>query len=67
MIKLLADENFNNNIIRGLQRIKSNIDIMRVQDIGLAGSHDIEILEWAAKNKRVLLTHDVTTITKYAY
>ena len=25
------------------------------------------MLEWAARENRVLLTHDVSTITKYAY
>jgi hypothetical protein len=25
------------------------------------------VLEWAARENRVLLTHDVTTITRYAY
>jgi hypothetical protein len=25
------------------------------------------VLEWAAKERRVLLTHDVSTVTRYAY
>jgi hypothetical protein len=40
---------------------------VRIQDVGLSGAHDPIILEWAAKENRVLLTHDVSTITKYAY
>ena len=63
----LADENFNNDIIRGLRRQRSDIDIVRVQDEGLSGMDDPTILEWAAQNKRLLLTHDVATITFYAY
>ncbi len=42
------------------------MDILRVQDIGLSGVDDPTILEWAAHANRILLTHDVTTITKYA-
>lgn len=67
MLKLAADENFNNKIIRGILRRKPDIDIVRIQDAGLAGARDPIILEWAAKEDRVLLTHDVSTITGYAY
>lgn len=66
-MKFLADENFDNTIIRGLFRRNSMIDIVRVQDVGLSGKDDPTILEWAAQEGRVLLTHDVATITRYAY
>jgi len=48
MLQLAADENFNNNIVRGLLRRKSDLDIVRVQDIGLSGADDPKILEWVA-------------------
>jgi hypothetical protein len=67
MLRLAADENFNNAIIRGLLRRKPDLDIIRVQDVGLSGADDSVVLEWAAKEGRVLLTHDVTTMTHYAY
>jgi len=67
MLKLLADENFDNTIIRGLLRRKADIDIVRVQDVDLSGADDPTILAWAAQESRVLLTHDVATITRYAY
>lgn len=67
MLFLVADENFNNAIVRGLIRINPDLDIVRVQDVGLSSTDDPEILEWAANEDRVLLTHDVATITKYAY
>lgn len=67
MLLLVADENFNNDIVRGLLRRKPDLDIVRIQDVGLSGVEDPLILEWAAQANRVLLTHDVTTITKYAY
>jgi predicted nuclease of predicted toxin-antitoxin system len=38
-----------------------------VQDVGLSGKDDPTVLEWAAQEGRVLLTHDVSTITRYAY
>ncbi len=67
MLLLVADENFNNTIVRGLLRVKSGLDIVRVQDVGLSSADDPDVLEWAAQQNRILLTHDVTTITKYAY
>ncbi|GAB4195387.1 MAG: hypothetical protein OHK0022_12080 [Roseiflexaceae bacterium] len=67
MLKLLADENLNNAIIRGLLRRKPDTDIVRVQDIGLSGADDPTVLEWAANTGRILLTQDVATITRYAY
>jgi predicted nuclease of predicted toxin-antitoxin system len=66
-LKLLADENFDNTIIRGLLRRNPDIDIARVQDVGLLGKDDPTILQWASQEGRVLMTHDVATITKYAY
>lgn len=62
----LADEDFNNRIVRGLLRRQPALDIIRVQDTHLFGSPDAEILEWAAQNGRVLLTHDVSTMTGWA-
>jgi hypothetical protein len=66
MLQLVADENFNNNIVRGVLRRKPDADIVRVQDVGLSGVDDPRVLEWAAGQGRILLTHDVSTITRYA-
>jgi len=67
MLRLTVDENFNNDIVRGLLRRKSDLDIVRVQDVGLSGADDPTILKWAAQERRILLTHDVSTITRYVY
>jgi hypothetical protein len=67
VLLLVADENFNNDIVRGVRRRTPTIDIVRVQDVGLLSADDPSILEWAAANGRVLLTHDVATMTRYAY
>jgi hypothetical protein len=63
----LADENFNNDIPRALFRRNPGIDVVRAQDLGLTGTGDEVLLAWAAEQNRVLLTHDVSTITAYAY
>lgn len=67
MLRLAADENFNNDIIRGLLRRKPDLSIIRIQDVSLSGVDDSTVLQWAAREGRVLLTHDVTTITRYFY
>lgn len=66
-MRLLTDENFNGTILRGLVRRLPRLDIVRVQDVGLMNADDPNILEWAANEDRILLTHDVATITMYAY
>ena len=65
-VRFLADENFNNNILRGLLRRNPDCDVVRVQDVGLYGAPDPEILDWAAQEERILLTHDVATMTAHA-
>lgn len=67
MLLLAADENFNNDIVRGLLRRRFDLDMVRLQDVGLSGADDPSVLEWAAQEGRVLLTHDVSTITRHAY
>lgn len=67
MLPLVADENFNNDILRGLLRSDPSLNIIRLQDVGLARATDPDVLEWAAQEGRVLLTHDQNTIIKFAY
>jgi predicted nuclease of predicted toxin-antitoxin system len=64
VIRFAADENFNNDVIRGLLRRIPDVDIRTVQEAGLSGADDTVVLEWAAREGRVLLTHDVNTITR---
>ena len=44
-MRLLTDENFNGAILRGLIRRLPELDIVRVQDVGLMNTDDPEILE----------------------
>ena len=67
MLRLAADENLNNDIVRGLLRRIPDLDVVRVQNVGLSGADDAAVLEWAARENRVLLTHDVSTLAAIAY
>lgn len=66
-MKFLADENFDNRILRGLLRRKPSLDIVRAQDLDIAGADDPILLAWAAREERILLTHDQSTVPYYAY
>ena len=66
MLRLAADENFNGDIVRGLLRRNPKLDIVRVQDVGLSGADDPSVLQWAADQGRVIVTHDISTLTKHA-
>lgn len=43
-----------------------DLDIVRVQDVGLSGADDPSVLEWAAEQGRIVVTHDISTLAKYA-
>jgi hypothetical protein len=66
-MKLAADENFNGAVLRGLKRKLPELDIVRVQDTTLYESADPDVLAWTAEEGRILLTHDVETMPKYAF
>jgi hypothetical protein len=66
MLRLAADENLTNGIVRGLMRHGAQADIVRVQDAGLLGADDPRVLAWAAAEGRILITHDSRTVPKYA-
>ena len=66
-LRFLIDEDFDNDIVRGMLRRLPTLDIVRVQDVERSGNPDPIVLERAAQDGRVLLTHDVSTMTAHAY
>lgn len=67
MLKLVSDENFNADILRGLYRRRPALDVVRVQDVGLSAAPDPGVLAWAAREHRIVLTHDRDTMPNFAY
>jgi hypothetical protein len=62
-VKWLADECFDNDILRGMLRCLSGIDVIRAQDVvEVAGRDDAKLLAWATEHERVVLTHDLATM-----
>lgn len=66
-MKFAADENFDNDILRGVLRLNADFDVVRIQDTKVYQADDPTVLEWTAQQKRILLTHDVKTMPKHAY
>jgi predicted nuclease of predicted toxin-antitoxin system len=67
MLPLAADESLHGHIVRGLRRREPSIDLVCVEEAGLGGSTDPEILEWAATEGRTLVTQDENTMIGYAW
>ena len=63
MLRLLADENFNDDIVRGLLLRQPDLDIVRVQEVGLGGAEDPDILAWADENNRIVVKSYLTSRT----
>lgn len=62
-MKWLADENFNNAVIRGLLRHAPALDLIRAQDVPeISGQDDRTLLRFATGEGRVVVTHDVSTM-----
>lgn len=67
MIRFLADENLNIAIVQAVRRRAPEVDLVRVQEIGLSQADDPAVLEWAAANGRIVLTHDARDLPGFAY
>jgi len=67
MLRLLADENLNHDLIRGVLRRMPSLDLVRIQEVGLREVDDSSVLEWAARERRIVLTHDVNTMPAFAF
>ncbi len=71
MVRFLADEDFNRGILIVLRNLAEayelECEVIRVQDTGLMGAGDSSILDWAAANDRVVLTHDRRTMPPSAW
>jgi predicted nuclease of predicted toxin-antitoxin system len=61
-VKFLADANFSRGIIKGLRRREPLVDFQTAEEANLSGKPDFEVLEIAASQGRVLVTHDRKTM-----
>jgi len=66
MLRLLIDENIDHRILRGLLRRVPQLDFIIPARAGLAGLKDTELLRWATREDRAILTHDISTMPHFA-
>lgn len=65
--RFLLDHDFNEIILRGLERREPLIEFLKVRDVGLDQKSDEEILAYAAAEQWIVISHDVTTMPAAAY
>ena len=66
MLKLLIDQNLSHNILRGLMRRVPRLDVVTAFEIGMSKATDPELLVWASKAGRIIITHDRKTMPAHA-
>lgn len=62
MFKILIDQDFDHDILRGLIRRFPELEYSTAFEAGLSKVEDIDLLLWASIEGRVLLTHDRKTM-----
>ncbi|HEX5083787.1 MAG TPA: DUF5615 family PIN-like protein [Blastocatellia bacterium] len=64
-IKFQADADFSNTIIKALRRRQPAIDFQSADEAKLRGLPDPDVLALAAKEGRILVTHDCNTMPEH--
>lgn len=67
MLRIFVDQDFDHDILRGLRLRLRELDAITALQAGLDRKSDPEILEWAASQRRAIVTHDRNTMTGHAY
>jgi hypothetical protein len=62
ILRLLADADLNGSIVSGAIRRIPELDFKRAEDVPLEGLDDQTVLDLAARDQRVLISHDVSTM-----
>jgi hypothetical protein len=60
--RFLADADLNSAIISGVARRSAHVDFKRAEEVPLEGLRDDVVLAIAAESRRVLVSHDVSTM-----
>ena len=61
-LRFLADADLNKAIVTGALRREPSLDFLTAHAAGLRGMKDPEVLALAAKQRRVLVSHDAGTM-----
>ena len=61
-IRFLADADLNQDIVTGVREREPALDFMTATASNLEGRRDPEVLEFAASQGRILVSHDTSTM-----
>jgi hypothetical protein len=62
MLRLLFDQDFDEDVLEGLLRLAPDLDYVTARDIGMSAAHDTDLLIRSAAENRILVTHDRKTM-----
>ncbi len=65
--RFLADHDLNEIIVAGVLRREPSVEFLRVRDVGMEEARDDEILEYADRERLLIVSHDVNTMPAAAY
>lgn len=66
MLRLLIDQDFDQDILRGLLRRVPDLDAVTAYEVEMSEAEDPALLAWAAEAGRVIVTHDRRTMPAHA-
>jgi predicted nuclease of predicted toxin-antitoxin system len=61
-VRFQADADLNQDIVQAIRRREPTVDFQTAHEAGLAGLHDTIILERAAQEGRIVVSHDRRTM-----
>ena len=64
--RFLADNDLNDAIVVGVLRREPAAEFARLRDLGLATRSDAEVLDFAARENWIVVSHDVNTMREAA-
>jgi hypothetical protein len=62
-VRFLADADLDFAIVEGVRRREPSVDFKSANEAGLEGLADADVLELAAAERRILVSHDTSTIS----
>jgi len=62
-VRFLFDEDFNGRIVRGFRRRRPNAGSRTARELGLTSADDPVVLDRAASDERLLVSHDRRTMS----
>jgi hypothetical protein len=65
--RFLADHDLNEQIVTGVLRREPAIEFLRARDVGMDDRSDSEVLDHAATEGLIVVSHDVNTMPANAY